>query len=272
MGQYECEMCCYKTSRTDAYNIHLTSRKHINKKKAMSDNSIDDKKKVINIETIDDDSLQLLMKELIHNINDENSKIKSNTNKSYVYIIKVEHGNFYKIGKSADPKARLSDLQTANYSNLELIVSFACKDSYRLEKEAHRLFKEKNTRGEWFEMSFAELYRAIIRIQMKCNKINLIKDKSNKLPSKCLYCGQFNVNTDFTNHTLNCVDRMSSEKEKLLEEKLELERKLAKKNDEISRKNAAIDIEIKNKIAALENKSNTMHCEKLLIAQRIKSM
>lgn len=45
MGQYECELCCFKTGRIDAYNIHLTRRKHINRKKDNSqcDNSAESK-------------------------------------------------------------------------------------------------------------------------------------------------------------------------------------------------------------------------------------
>ena len=141
-----------------------------------------------------DNKMQLLLIELVDNINIINSTAKYN--KNYVYIIKAEHGNFYKIGRSCNPIAHLSDLQVANHGKLQLIVTFCCTDASRLESEAHKLFETKNIRGEWFELSLEELYTAIQEVYNLCDNIN----NKNKYVSTFIKDGDFKYVCDFCNY------------------------------------------------------------------------
>jgi hypothetical protein len=64
-----------------------------------------------------------------------------------VYFIRAETGQI-KIGMAADPKARLSNLQTANPVKLELMAT--CEGGAEREAEYHERFREHHLRGEWF--------------------------------------------------------------------------------------------------------------------------
>lgn len=70
---------------------------------------------------------------------------------SCVYII--SDGTDIKIGKSNDPEARLSILQTANKYELTIIRLIKCEteqQAYIIEKGLHRLYNSYCIRNEWF--------------------------------------------------------------------------------------------------------------------------
>lgn len=72
----------------------------------------------------------------------------------YVYVIKVL--NYYKIGKTVNPKQRFYE-----YSRLmefpEIIFCTFVEDFSKVESKLHKLFKEKCTRGEWFHLENSDL-------------------------------------------------------------------------------------------------------------------
>ena len=63
-----------------------------------------------------------------------------------VYFIR--QGEFIKIGFTESPLNRLSQLQTANPNNLEVLLII--DGGRELEVKYHELFKEHIYRGEWF--------------------------------------------------------------------------------------------------------------------------
>ena len=259
--EFECILCSFKSLRRGAFNVHLNSRKHINKKKDIRKS-----------DTKEDISYKSLMNELISEVNRENFKLPHNRN--YVYIIKAEHGNFYKIGRSQDPNSRLHDLQTSNYSKLELVAVFNCLDSNRLESEAHKLFKEKKMRGEWFEIVLPDLLTVIRDIQGKCVEINkshntkpifntnnlvkpFIRQANEFEPFSCMYC-RINFSTKFNlnRHVVKCSEKLGQEAidkfilHKELEE-LRLNQILKEKEHQIALETEKLKSEL-----ALEKKEN----------------
>ena len=73
---------------------------------------------------------------------------------NFVYIV-TDNNGLHKIGKSQDPKLRLSNLQVANTSGLSLMYTIECESSdaaLKLEKELHDKFIDAHVRGEWFKL------------------------------------------------------------------------------------------------------------------------
>lgn len=73
----------------------------------------------------------------------------------FVYLIKSKDGT-YKIGKSKNPKKRLSQLQTANSNELELIEVFKSTNFNKIEKILHDRFKFCKLNGEWFNLNIID--------------------------------------------------------------------------------------------------------------------
>jgi len=77
----------------------------------------------------------------------------------HVYVMFAEIRGIYnkvniKIGVSDNPKRRIKDIQTSNPLPIHLIRTFeAGKDAYTHEGYFHKLYKEFQTGGEWFEFS-----------------------------------------------------------------------------------------------------------------------
>jgi len=77
----------------------------------------------------------------------------------YVYLIKLEEIDIYKIGFSKNPKNRIKGLQTANPYELVLIESYLSDRANILEKTLHRRFasfkvdeNEYKLKGEFFKL------------------------------------------------------------------------------------------------------------------------
>ncbi|MGG6230501.1 GIY-YIG nuclease family protein [Tenacibaculum sp. SDUM215027] len=85
----------------------------------------------------------------------DESKIKK------VYLLLDSTNNLIKIGESFYPKKREKTLQGINPS-WDLITTWIAPVSE--ERRLHKLFSEKRTRGEWFNLNFNDL--AIIRKEM----------------------------------------------------------------------------------------------------------
>jgi len=68
----------------------------------------------------------------------------------YVYFIQDTISGHVKIGKSKNPKARLSQLQTATTNPLKLLHTIECEDMDELETMFHSRFADCYIRGEWF--------------------------------------------------------------------------------------------------------------------------
>lgn len=94
----------------------------------------------------------------------DRDRIKQRKSKSkrlgygYVYIIKVNE--YYKIGQTSDPDKRMGE-----YTKLmippEPIICIYCKNYLQVENDLHKMFANKNSNGEWFTLSDADLQKAI---------------------------------------------------------------------------------------------------------------
>ena len=71
---------------------------------------------------------------------------------AYIYLIHQTGSDAYKIGVSADPKARLRSLQTGNPSKLTLIHVKEVSDQYSVltEQAIHKALAFLRLEGEWF--------------------------------------------------------------------------------------------------------------------------
>jgi hypothetical protein len=82
---------------------------------------------------------------------------------NYVYFIRAASGAI-KIGRSLNPKGRMTTLRTASPVPLELVAAF--RTHPRTETFLHARFAKSRLHGEWFE-STQELERLIDRIQKR---------------------------------------------------------------------------------------------------------
>lgn len=84
----------------------------------------------------------------------EQSKKPTN---GFVYFIQDTVTGHIKIGKSKNPKARLSQLQTSTVNELKLLHIIECEDMDEIETALHKRFEDKHIRGEWFSVSIEEI-------------------------------------------------------------------------------------------------------------------
>jgi hypothetical protein len=76
----------------------------------------------------------------------------------YMYFIRSGDTNRFKIGiTKRHPKKRMVNLQTGNPELLTLHRYIKCGDSRAYEAYLHECFKEKNIRGEWYNMTEGEI-------------------------------------------------------------------------------------------------------------------
>ena len=73
----------------------------------------------------------------------------ANPIETQVYLMQDTTNDFYKIGRSKEPRYREKTLQSEN-PTIELLFCF--EGSRKDEKYLHECFKEKRIRGEWFRL------------------------------------------------------------------------------------------------------------------------
>lgn len=83
---------------------------------------------------------------------------KDSKNQGYIYIIKVD--NYYKIGRTLDPKRRMGEY-TKLMKKPDIISLVFCNNYKQIEKDLHKMFFYRNTNGEWFTLTEEELNKAI---------------------------------------------------------------------------------------------------------------
>lgn len=76
----------------------------------------------------------------------------------YVYLFRAETGLF-KIGRTQDVRRRLIGVRTQERCEIECIHLIEAEDSYAAEVAAHRMFKHRHERGEWFKLTPADVRR-----------------------------------------------------------------------------------------------------------------
>ncbi len=68
-----------------------------------------------------------------------------------VYIVKS--GEYVKIGKAANPKKRISELQISHPTELEIVAILTECDGHKVETQLHKRFAGHRHKGEWFRLS-----------------------------------------------------------------------------------------------------------------------
>jgi len=85
----------------------------------------------------------------------EEVDISENTNKGYVYLI--QFGDEYKIGTSNNVERRFRELKTQMPYEGEILHTIATGDPEGIESYWHNFYKEKRLKGEWFNLSKADI-------------------------------------------------------------------------------------------------------------------
>ena len=87
--------------------------------------------------------------------------------KGYVYLLRVEGTDIYKIGFSAsNPSKRVKSLQTGNAYPIVLVDYFESDYARKIEKTLHRSYSHFKyiesdffrLKGEWFALEFSTFY------------------------------------------------------------------------------------------------------------------
>lgn len=87
---------------------------------------------------------------LFENINLADINNTEESDIGYVYLVKLD--KHYKIGISINPEERLKEFTLLPYP-LEEVCIERVKGYKNIEQELHRIFENKNVRGEWFELN-----------------------------------------------------------------------------------------------------------------------
>lgn len=80
-----------------------------------------------------------------------------------LYIIRQKGTDYYKIGRSYDPKLRLNNMKTANPLGLELCLIKRGYGDY--EKNIHKIYEDYCVNNEWFEFKKDEIDTIIYNIK-----------------------------------------------------------------------------------------------------------
>jgi len=74
--------------------------------------------------------------------------------KNYIYIIHELSTENYKIGRASDPIKRLSNIQTCNAHNLELLYIWKVPEKHKglIEKCCHLSLRNYNIKNKWFKI------------------------------------------------------------------------------------------------------------------------
>lgn len=76
---------------------------------------------------------------------------------SFIYLIKDNLSDLYKIGFSKDPRKRLKNLQSELTKlplqfDFQLVGQWPCLNPPKIESFLHGVFEEDRVRGEWFNL------------------------------------------------------------------------------------------------------------------------
>lgn len=80
---------------------------------------------------------------------DEDS-VKANDRTGYVYLIGTSYENPVKLGFSANPWARVKDLNVGNHEEIKLLLTI--KSSYSVERNLQKLLSPYQVKSEWFSL------------------------------------------------------------------------------------------------------------------------
>lgn len=83
---------------------------------------------------------------------------------SYVYV--AHSADWFKVGKSNNPEARIVNLQTASPHRVKLVTKYKFetgKMAEQAEAAVHQALRKYRGRGEWFNCDFKVIHEAITK-------------------------------------------------------------------------------------------------------------
>ena len=91
--------------------------------------------------------------ELIQHLMNKSKELgQLDNDKTYLYLIKEDNSNHYKIGVSINPEDRLKSLQTASKTKLNIVAYCVHENAYEVEQSIHAILNDCRKCGEWFEL------------------------------------------------------------------------------------------------------------------------
>lgn len=79
---------------------------------------------------------------------------KSINKVGFIYLFGSPENGYYKIGRGNNPPSRMKDYERSKLPfTVTMIHTIPADDCVKAEYELHRLFREKNTNGEWFKLT-----------------------------------------------------------------------------------------------------------------------
>lgn len=87
----------------------------------------------------------------------------------FIYVIRIDDTDYYKIGKTHDMKYRLEILQYHIPMPISIVHIHECDDAGLLELRLHRYYRRYRKRGEWHlihNFSLPEMKAAIKRLSI----------------------------------------------------------------------------------------------------------
>lgn len=85
----------------------------------------------------------------------------------FVYLIRCEENNLYKIGYTKNVENRIKQLQTGNGDKIYLVYKYESDIANKIEKPLHKFYSHANKLNEWFELYIEDEVDFI----KKCEKI-----------------------------------------------------------------------------------------------------
>lgn len=99
------------------------------------------------------------------------SRTKRTPGYVYAICVKGEWGR-YKVGRAADPDARLAGLQTGHPRELVILRRYRTLNMERDEKRMHRILGDFRVRGEWFDCKVKTIDLAWRQVKARRGPIN----------------------------------------------------------------------------------------------------
>src|SRR5690606_26032137 len=78
-----------------------------------------------------------------------NSKLRPD---GFIYILKLNGFDIYKIGVSSNPERRIKDIDGANPFGVDVLFTEYFKNVYEMEECVHDSFCKNSMRREWFKI------------------------------------------------------------------------------------------------------------------------
>jgi hypothetical protein len=94
----------------------------------------------------------------------------------YIYFIKGENTNFYKLGVSENPKRRICDIDSYLPFNLEILSLHYFKNIYDIEDFISLKIDKYKIRREWYNLTIEQAKDLMIEL----HNLNIKKDASDK--------------------------------------------------------------------------------------------